>query len=93
MYTIEVEADNDDDDDDDIEVYTGEEVVSMLDPISIAKIQHPTRCIFCKHNTSFDAVTFFEFQITSMNWKCPLCQVKIRGIQVREMSLKESVYL
>ncbi|KAI7898406.1 uncharacterized protein BX663DRAFT_525181 [Cokeromyces recurvatus] len=75
------EEERNNNDDDDIEVYTGAEVISMLDPISLEKIQHPTRCIFCKHNTCFDAVVFFKFQVKSMNWKCPLCYIKIRGIQ------------
>lgn len=54
----------------------------MLDPISLARIQHPARCIFCTHKTSFDAVTFFKFQVNSMIWNCPICSVRIRGIQV-----------
>ncbi|KAG1094770.1 hypothetical protein G6F42_018691 [Rhizopus arrhizus] len=69
-------------DDQDVEIFTGDEVVSMLDPISLARIQHPARCIFCTHKTSFDAVTFFKFQANSMIWNCPICSVRIRGIQV-----------
>ncbi|KAL7333107.1 hypothetical protein PS15p_202055 [Mucor circinelloides] len=68
-------------DDQDVEIFTGDEVVSMLDPISLARIQHPARCIFCTHKTSFDAVTFFKFQVNSMIWNCPICSVRIRGIQ------------
>ncbi|KAG2236937.1 hypothetical protein BDF21DRAFT_448642 [Thamnidium elegans] len=68
-------------DDKDIEVYTGGEYVSVLDPIMLSRIEHPTRCIFCTHNTCFDAEVFFKFQVTSMQWKCPICLVKIRGIQ------------
>ncbi|KAI9480462.1 MAG: hypothetical protein EXX96DRAFT_562816 [Benjaminiella poitrasii] len=67
--------------DDNLEIFTGNEVITLLDPITLQKIQHPTRCIFCKHNTCFDAIVFFKFQVKSMSWKCPLCFVKIRGIQ------------
>ncbi|KAI8075445.1 uncharacterized protein B0P05DRAFT_597845 [Gilbertella persicaria] len=63
------------------EVFAGGEIVSMLDPILLSRIQHPTRCIFCTHNTCFDAQVFFDLQVTSMQWKCPVCSVKIRGIQ------------
>lgn len=56
--------------------------MSVLDPIMLSRIEHPTRCIFCTHNTCFDAEVFFKFQVTSMQWKCPICLVKIRGIQV-----------
>lgn len=59
----------------------GDEVVSMMDPILLSIIQHPARCIFCTHRTCFDAQVFFRFQINSMNWQCPICCVKIRGIQ------------
>ncbi|KAI8366476.1 hypothetical protein EDC96DRAFT_607955 [Choanephora cucurbitarum] len=65
----------------DDEILAGDEVVSMLDPIILARIQHPTRCIFCTHNTCFDAKVFFDLQVNSMQWKCPICSVKIRGIQ------------
>lgn len=69
-------------DDQDVEIFSGNEVVSVLDPISLTRIQHPARCIFCTHKTTFDAVTFFKFQVTSMIWNCPICSVRIRGIQV-----------
>ncbi|GAN01062.1 hypothetical protein MAM1_0004d00493 [Mucor ambiguus] len=68
-------------DDQDLEIFSGDEVVSVLDPIGLARIQHPARCIFCTHKTTFDAVTFFKFQVTSMIWNCPICSVRIRGIQ------------
>ncbi|KAL9537916.1 hypothetical protein MBANPS3_011353 [Mucor bainieri] len=68
-------------DDQDVEILTGDEVVSVLDPISLARIEHPARCIFCTHKATFDAVTFFKFQVTSMIWNCPICSVRIRGIQ------------
>ncbi|CAO3629533.1 unnamed protein product [Mucor fragilis] len=68
-------------DDQDVEIFSGNEVVSVLDPISLTRIQHPARCIFCTHKTTFDAVTFFKFQVTSMIWNCPICSVRIRGIQ------------
>lgn len=71
-------------DDEAVEVFAGDEVVSVLDPITLAVIQHPARCIFCTHNTCFDANVFFKFQVKSMQWKCPICSVKIRGIQVTE---------
>lgn len=56
--------------------------MSVSDPIMLNRIEHPARCIFCSHNASFDAKVFFKFQVTSMNWKCPICLIKIRGIQV-----------
>lgn len=83
-----IEYEDEKQDDQDVEIFTGDEVVSMLDPIELARIQHPARCIFCTHNTSFDAVTFFKFQVTSMVWNCPICSVRIRGIQVRLGSIK-----
>lgn len=71
-------------DDDVVEVYAGNEVISVLDPITLSIVQHPARCIFCTHNTCFDAKVFFEFQVKSMQWKCPICSVKIRGVQVEK---------
>ncbi|KAG2199373.1 hypothetical protein INT47_001555 [Mucor saturninus] len=68
-------------DDDNVEIFTGGEYVSVSDPIMLTRIEHPARCIFCTHNTTFDAKVFFKFQVTSMNWRCPICLVKIRGIQ------------
>ncbi|KAG0741880.1 hypothetical protein G6F29_010035 [Rhizopus arrhizus] len=63
------------------EVLLEDEYVSVMDPILLSIIQHPARCIFCTHSTCFDANVFFKFQVTSMNWQCPICCVKIRGIQ------------
>jgi hypothetical protein len=79
-------------DDDAVEIYAGDEVVSVLDPISLAVIQHPARCIFCTHNTCFDANVFFKFQIKSMHWKCPVCSVKVRGIQVKRIASKLNIF-
>ena len=68
-----------------------DEYVSVMDPILLSIIQHPARCIFCTHSTCFDANVFFKFQVTSMNWQCPICCVKIRGIQVRQERKKKIV--
>ncbi|CAO3683914.1 unnamed protein product [Rhizopus microsporus] len=73
-------CDSEDQEEDD-DIVAGDEVVSMMDPILLSIIQHPARCIFCTHRTCFDAQVFFRFQINSMNWQCPICCVKIRGIQ------------
>ncbi|KAI8642553.1 hypothetical protein BD408DRAFT_443430 [Parasitella parasitica] len=75
------EYEDENQDDQDVEIFTGDEIVSVLDPITLAKIEHPARCIFCTHNTSFDAITFFKLQVNFMMWSCPICSVRIRGIQ------------
>ncbi|KAI8980918.1 hypothetical protein BDB01DRAFT_796081 [Pilobolus umbonatus] len=62
-------------------VIMSNEVIDMMDPVSLEKINHPARCIFCTHNTCFDASVFFQFQISSLHWQCPICSVKINGIQ------------
>ncbi|KAI8987956.1 hypothetical protein BDF20DRAFT_297121 [Mycotypha africana] len=69
------EADNDG------EIMAKEEVVSVLDPIHLGRIEHPARCIFCTHSTTFDAIQFFRFEIKSTHWRCPICFVQIRGLE------------
>lgn len=79
---LDHKGEDEDEENNEIEIYTGGEYVSVMDPIALSRIQHPARCIFCTHKTCFDAKVFFEFQVISMLWKCPICLVKIRGIQV-----------
>lgn len=76
------QGDVEEDNDEVKEICLGGEFISVLDPLMLSKIEHPTRCIFCTHNTCFDAHVFFRFQVTSMQWNCPVCLIKIRGIQV-----------
>ncbi|KAI9259915.1 hypothetical protein BY458DRAFT_440350, partial [Sporodiniella umbellata] len=67
---------------DEAEIIAGDEYVSITDPILLSPIQHPARCTFCTHHACFDAMVFLKFQSTFMQWKCPICNIKIRGIQV-----------
>lgn len=51
--------DNDDADDDDI-VEQGA-IVSLFDPLSLARIKTPVRGIDCQHSQSFDLITYLSF--------------------------------
>jgi hypothetical protein len=76
--TIDTTGEDDSNDD----IFISEEKISMLDPILVKRIEHPARSVFCVHKTCFDAEVFFKCKITSLLWKCPLCLVRINGIQV-----------
>lgn len=79
MYVDQGDADENDPDD---EISSSGEFISVLDPLMLSKINHPARGVFCTHNTCFDAKEFFRFEANSMRWKCPVCQINLRGIQV-----------
>ncbi|CAO3624099.1 unnamed protein product [Cunninghamella blakesleeana] len=70
-----------DEDDEEEEIMMGNEFISLMDPILLTKIEHPTRSIFCKHVSCFDAICFFKCIISDQLWTCPICNVQIRGIQ------------
>lgn len=74
-----------------LEVIAGDEYVSVTDPILLSIIQHPARCVFCGHASCFDALVFFKIQSTFLQWKCPVCNIKIRGIQVSLPKKKKKI--
>ncbi|KAI8086577.1 uncharacterized protein BX664DRAFT_336187 [Halteromyces radiatus] len=77
--TQHIDDNNSDDDDDDLVM--GNEYISLMDPIMLTKIQHPTRSIFCRHTSCFDAISFFKCHKEQQQWTCPLCYIHIRGIR------------
>lgn len=62
----------------------GDEVVSLRDPITMARIDIPGKGLHCAHTGSFDVQTFLEFNEHGREWKCPHCFDKINGVQVSE---------
>jgi hypothetical protein len=56
------------------EVVMGPEIVSLQDPISLARIQIPVRGNSCKHSACFDLATFIRFvKNLEEHGKCPFC--------------------
>ncbi|KAI8888912.1 hypothetical protein K501DRAFT_320626 [Backusella circina FSU 941] len=73
--------DTTEEEDGDDDIFIAEERISMLDPILVKRIEHPARSVFCTHKTCFDAEVFFKCKIIALLWQCPLCLVRINGIQ------------
>ncbi|CAO3609396.1 unnamed protein product [Cunninghamella echinulata] len=72
---------NSDPENDDEEIIMGSEYISLMDPIMLTRIEHPTRSIFCRHVSCFDAKCFFNCFRDDQLWTCPICDLQIRGIQ------------
>ena len=61
---------------------TEEEYISLLDPISHKRIQHPVKSFHCKHRSPFDAAIFFDSNADIKIWHCPICFVHIKNMEV-----------
>lgn len=59
-----------------------ERIVSLMDPISGTRIQHPVRSLHCKHRSCFDAAVFFDRNADIKLWHCPICLVHIKNTEV-----------
>ncbi|KAL1930786.1 hypothetical protein VTP01DRAFT_10948 [Rhizomucor pusillus] len=66
--------------DEDEDIVLGDQVVPLTDPITLARVEHPARGIYCSHIPCFDAKIFFECNFARRNWQCPICSVNIKGI-------------
>lgn len=59
-----------------------EDMVSLIDPISSSRIQHPVKSLYCRHRSCFDAAIFFERNAEIKLWHCPICFVHIKNTEV-----------
>lgn len=66
-----------------------EEEISLIDPVSLSRIQHPVKSLHCKHRSCFDAAIFFDHNADIKLWHCPICYVHIKNIQVKQKIKKE----
>ncbi|GAA5814905.1 hypothetical protein MFLAVUS_008408 [Mucor flavus] len=58
-----------------------EDMVSLVDPVSGTRIQHPVKSLHCKHRSCFDAATFFDRNADIKLWHCPICLVHIKNTE------------
>lgn len=54
------------------------EVVSLNDPLTMERIQHPARSVRCKHIQSFDFAVYLAFNEKFGKFKCPVCNNDLR---------------
>lgn len=50
--------------------------VSLLCPLSMQRINVPTRSIYCTHVQCFDVFNYLQINEFKPNWKCPVCRDK-----------------
>ncbi|KAH6984169.1 MIZ/SP-RING zinc finger-domain-containing protein [Ilyonectria destructans] len=48
-------------------------VMSLMCPLSKARLNIPCRGRSCAHNRCFDAMSYFKLQIQDPTWECPIC--------------------
>ena len=48
--------------------------ISLMDPISLLRIEVPCKTALCKHANAFDLKTHCRRFIGRDNWKCPICE-------------------
>jgi hypothetical protein len=66
---------------DDLEIE--DEIVSLLDPYTRARINKPIKGLQCEHRQCFDLETFLQNYQSSRNWNCPICSLKIDFHSIR----------
>jgi hypothetical protein len=49
-------------------------ILSLNDPLSLARIRVPTRTKSCSHLQCFDLRTFVEYSCREQYWHCPVCK-------------------
>jgi hypothetical protein len=59
--------------DDDDDVAEAAFIVSLSDPLTLARIATPARSRLCSHLQCFDLATFIEFSLREQYWHCPVC--------------------
>ncbi|KAL7067755.1 MIZ zinc finger domain-containing protein [Cryptosporidium serpentis] len=73
---------NNSDDDDEIICLNTDQILNMLCPLSMDKLELPGRGIYCRHINCFDIKSFIQINSTikafNSRWKCPLCFYIIR---------------
>lgn len=65
------ESDNDD-------IVMATSTISLKCPLSISRMTNPAKGIFCQHLQCFDLQSFIYSQETIPDWRCPICQNKIK---------------
>ncbi|ORX80153.1 hypothetical protein K493DRAFT_98828 [Basidiobolus meristosporus CBS 931.73] len=61
--------------DDDIEM--GDQIISFVCPLSLKKIQHPSKGKRCKHAQCFDVQSFLKCNMDNIKWKCIVCNEEL----------------
>ncbi|GME81311.1 unnamed protein product [Ambrosiozyma monospora] len=57
---------------------TSKELISLADPCSFLRMEHPCRSIKCEHIQCFDASSFLTLQKQATTWLCPVCSKKLK---------------
>lgn len=65
------ESDNDD-------IVMATSTISLKCPLSISRMKNPAKGVFCQHLQCFDLQSFIYSQETIPDWRCPICQNKIK---------------
>jgi hypothetical protein len=56
-------------------IVQSDEVVSLIDNVTLKRIEIPAKSKQCKHKACFDLKSFLLFAHTCRCWNCPLCDV------------------
>lgn len=67
---------------------TMDEVVVPLVNEDGDRLVHPIKSVHCKHRSCFEASDFFDLYANIKIWHCPICQVHIKGFEVRKVGAK-----
>lgn len=59
------------------DIFSGVEIVSLMDPYSLGRIAVPIRSSKCTHLRCFDAITFLEANRKNPEFMCPDCSTHI----------------
>jgi hypothetical protein len=59
--------------DDEDDVAEAAFIVSLSDPLTLARIATPARSRLCSHLQCFDLTTYIEFSLREQYWHCPVC--------------------
>ncbi|GME68050.1 unnamed protein product [Ambrosiozyma monospora] len=57
---------------------TSKELISLADPCSFLRMEHPCRSTKCEHIQCFDASSFLTLQKQATTWLCPVCSKKLK---------------
>lgn len=71
-----------DEDDDGDEIFAGEEVITLNDPLLMSRIDVPVKGIECVHAQVFDLDVFLEYSATNHCWNCPICSKPLPANQL-----------
>src|SRR5436190_21807869 len=61
----------------DTDIVPGPETLTLKDPISMTRIDLPSKSRYCQHTSCFDAATFLTLNEQTPTWQCPICNRSI----------------